>query len=283
MTEPMTEPVTELMTEAAMDSSSARAGAEPATKLQAEDLCKRFGAVEVLKGVSLSARAGEVIAMIGSSGSGKSTILRCLNLLERPHAGRIVVGGEELRLRPGKGGELEAQDPAQLQRIRARLAMVFQQFNLWAHMTALQNVVEAPVRVLGLSRAEATERAERYLARVGVSHRKDAYPAHMSGGEQQRVAIARALAMEPEVMLFDEPTSALDPELVGEVLRVMRSLAEEGRTMLVVTHEMGFAREVANRVIFLHRGVIEEEGAPAEILAQPRSERLRSFLSSSLK
>ncbi|MDP3406737.1 ABC transporter ATP-binding protein [Bosea sp. (in: a-proteobacteria)] len=266
-----------------MESSSARAGAEPATKLQAEDLCKRFGAVDVLKGVSLSARAGEVIAMIGSSGSGKSTILRCLNLLEKPHAGRIIVGGEELRLMPGKGGELEAQDPAQLQRIRARLAMVFQQFNLWAHMTALQNVVEAPIRVLGLSRAEATERAERYLARVGVSHRKDAYPAHMSGGEQQRVAIARALAMEPEVMLFDEPTSALDPELVGEVLRVMRSLAEEGRTMLVVTHEMGFAREVANRVIFLHRGVIEEEGAPAEILAQPRSERLRSFLSSSLK
>jgi arginine/ornithine transport system ATP-binding protein len=161
--------------------------------------------------------------------------------------------------------------------------MVFQQFNLWAHMTAVENVIEAPIRVLGLTRAQAIERAERYLARVGVSHRKDAYPAHMSGGEQQRVAIARALAMEPEVMLFDEPTSALDPELVGEVLRVMRSLAEEGRTMLVVTHEMGFAREVASRVIFLHRGVIEEEGVPAQVLTQPRSERLQSFLSSSLK
>jgi arginine/ornithine transport system ATP-binding protein len=160
---------------------------------------------------------------------------------------------------------------------------VFQQFNLWAHMTAVENVIEAPMRVLGLSRAEAVERAERYLARVGVSHRKDAYPAHMSGGEQQRVAIARALAMEPEVMLFDEPTSALDPELVGEVLRVMRLLAEEGRTMLVVTHEMGFAREVASRVVFLHQGVVEEEGAPAQVLLQPKSERLQRFLTNSLK
>jgi arginine/ornithine transport system ATP-binding protein len=252
-------------------------------KLRAEGLRKSFGAVEVLKGVSLAANSGDVIAMIGSSGSGKSTVLRCLNLLERPNAGRIVVSGEELRLTPDRKGELSAADPAQLQRIRARLAMVFQQFNLWAHMTALENVIEAPIRVLGLTKAEAVERAERYLARVGVSHRKDAYPAHMSGGEQQRVAIARALAMEPEVMLFDEPTSALDPELVGEVLRVMRSLAEEGRTMLVVTHEMGFAREVASRVIFLHRGVVEEEGAPAEVLTRPASERLQGFLSNSLK
>ena len=252
-------------------------------KLRAEGLCKRFGAVEVLKGVSLAANSGDVIAMIGSSGSGKSTVLRCLNLLERPNAGRIVVSGEELRLTPDRKGELNATDPAQLQRIRARLSMVFQQFNLWAHMTAVENVIEAPIHVLGLTKAAAVERAERYLARVGVSHRKDAYPAHMSGGEQQRVAIARALAMEPEVMLFDEPTSALDPELVGEVLRVMRSLAEEGRTMLVVTHEMGFAREVASRVIFLHRGVVEEEGAPAEVLTRPASERLRGFLSNSLK
>ncbi len=252
-------------------------------KLRAEGLRKSFGAVEVLKGVSLAANSGDVIAMIGSSGSGKSTVLRCLNLLERPNAGRIVVSAEELRLTPDRKGELSAADPAQLQRIRARLAMVFQQFNLWAHMTALENVIEAPIRVLGLTKAEAVERAERYLARVGVSHRKDAYPAHMSGGEQQRVAIARALAMEPEVMLFDEPTSALDPELVGEVLRVMRSLAEEGRTMLVVTHEMGFAREVASRVIFLHRGVVEEEGAPAEVLTRPASERLQGFLSNSLK
>ncbi|MBX9908173.1 MAG: ATP-binding cassette domain-containing protein [Beijerinckiaceae bacterium] len=252
-------------------------------KLRAENLRKSFGAVEVLKGVSLAADSGDVIAMIGSSGSGKSTVLRCLNLLEKPNAGRITVSGEELRLTADRKGELYAADPAQLQRIRARLSMVFQQFNLWAHMTAVENVIEAPIRVLGLSRKDAVERAERYLARVGVSHRKDAYPAHMSGGEQQRVAIARALAMEPEVMLFDEPTSALDPELVGEVLRVMRSLAEEGRTMLVVTHEMGFAREVASRVIFLHRGVVEEEGAPAEVLTRPASERLRGFLSNSLK
>lgn len=252
-------------------------------KLLVEGLYKRFGSVEVLKGVTIGANSGDVIALIGSSGSGKSTVLRCLNLLEKPNAGRIVVSGEELRLVPDRKGELGAVDPAQLQRIRAKLSMVFQQFNLWSHMTAIDNVIEAPVRVLGLDRAEAVERAERYLARVGVSHRKDAYPAHMSGGEQQRVAIARALAMEPEVMLFDEPTSALDPELVGEVLRVMRSLAEEGRTMLVVTHEMGFAREVANRVVFLHRGVIEEEGPPAEILGAPRSERLQAFLASSLK
>ncbi|MCZ8375296.1 MAG: ATP-binding cassette domain-containing protein [Beijerinckiaceae bacterium] len=255
----------------------------PVEKLRAEGLRKSFGTVEVLKGVTLAANSGDVIAMIGSSGSGKSTVLRCLNLLEKPNAGRIVVCGEELRLAPDRRGELDAQDPQQLQRMRARLAMVFQQFNLWGHMTALENVIEAPIRVLGLSRAEAIARAERYLDRVGVSHRKDAYPSHMSGGEQQRVAIARALAMEPDVMLFDEPTSALDPELVGEVLRVMRSLAEEGRTMLVVTHEMGFAREVASRVIFLHRGVIEEEGPPAEILSNPRSERLQSFLANSLK
>ncbi len=252
-------------------------------KLLVEGLYKRFGAVEVLKGVSLSARSGDVVALIGSSGSGKSTVLRCLNLLERPNAGRIVVSGEELRLVPDRKGELVAADPRQLQRVRARLSMVFQQFNLWSHMTALENVIEAPMRVLGLSRAEAVDRAERYLARVGVSHRKDAYPAHMSGGEQQRVAIARALAMEPEVMLFDEPTSALDPELVGEVLRVMRSLAEDGRTMLVVTHEMGFAREVASRVVFLHRGAIEEEGPPSAVLGAPKSERLRAFLASSLK
>ncbi|MCZ8187286.1 MAG: ATP-binding cassette domain-containing protein [Beijerinckiaceae bacterium] len=255
----------------------------PVEKLRADGLRKSFGTVEVLKGVSLAANSGDVIAMIGSSGSGKSTVLRCLNLLEKPNAGRIIVSGEELRLVPDRHGELDAQDAQQLQRMRARLAMVFQQFNLWGHMTALENVIEAPIRVLGLSRADAVARAERYLARVGVIHRKDAYPSHMSGGEQQRVAIARALAMEPEVMLFDEPTSALDPELVGEVLRVMRSLAEEGRTMLVVTHEMGFAREVASRVIFLHRGVIEEEGPPGEILSNPRSERLQNFLANSLK
>jgi arginine/ornithine transport system ATP-binding protein len=251
-------------------------------KLVAEGIRKRFGAVEVLKGITLKADAGDVIAMIGASGSGKSTMLRCLNLLEKPNEGRIVVAGEELKLERGRSGELGAADAAQLQRIRARLSMVFQQFNLWAHMTALENVIEAPMRVLGLSRPDAIARAQRYLERVGVFHRKDAYPAHMSGGEQQRVAIARALAMEPEVMLFDEPTSALDPELVGEVLRVMRSLAEEGRTMIVVTHEMGFAREVASRVLFLHGGLIEEEGPAREVLLAPRTERLQGFLARTL-
>jgi arginine/ornithine transport system ATP-binding protein len=252
-------------------------------QLLADGIVKRFGSNEVLKGVAVTARARDVISMIGSSGSGKSTFLRCLNLLEQPNAGRIVIGGEELALVPGAGGALKAREPAQLQRLRAQVAMVFQHFNLWAHMTALQNVIEAPVQVLGLSRAEAVERAEHYLQRVGVIHRKDAYPAHLSGGEQQRVAIARALAMEPKVMLFDEPTSALDPELVGEVLRVMRTVAEEGRTMIVVTHEMSFAREVSNHVVFLHQGRIEEEGDPREVLVRPRSERLRGFLANTLK
>jgi len=251
--------------------------------LVADGICKRFGAVEVLRGVSVAAARGDVISMIGSSGSGKSTFLRCLNLLEKPSEGRIALAGEELRLRRDRRGELDAADPAQLQRMRSRIAMVFQSFNLWAHMTAVENVIEAPIRVLGLTKAEARARADAYLQRVGVFHRKDAYPAHLSGGEQQRVAIARALAMEPELMLFDEPTSALDPELVGEVLRVMRSLAEEGRTMIVVTHEMSFAREVSNRVVFLHKGVIEEEGDPAAVLSDPRSERLRGFLAGSLK
>ncbi len=252
-------------------------------QLLAEDIHKRFGANEVLKGVSITAHQGDVISMIGSSGSGKSTFLRCLNLLEQPNAGRIVLDGEELASVADKAGLLQAREAAQLQRLRTQVAMVFQHFNLWAHMTAEHNVIEAPVHVLKLSKAEALERAQHYLQQVGVYHRKDAYPAHMSGGEQQRVAIARALAMEPKVMLFDEPTSALDPELVGEVLRVMRTVAEQGRTMVVVTHEMGFAREVSNQLVFLHKGCIEEQGVPAEVLANPRSERLRAFLSNSLK
>jgi arginine/ornithine transport system ATP-binding protein len=264
-------------------SSAGASVAADAVQLLADGIVKRFGSNEVLKGVGVTARARDVISMIGSSGSGKSTFLRCLNLLEQPNAGRIVIGGEDLALVPGRDGALKAREPAQLQRLRSQVAMVFQHFNLWAHMTALQNVIEAPVQVLGLSRAEAVERAEHYLQRVGVIHRKDAYPAHLSGGEQQRVAIARALAMEPKVMLFDEPTSALDPELVGEVLRVMRSVAEEGRTMIVVTHEMSFAREVSNHVVFLHQGRIEEEGDPREVLARPRSERLRGFLANTLK
>ena len=252
-------------------------------KFEAHGIRKRFGTVEVLSGLSLSARPGDVIAMIGSSGSGKSTFLRCLNLLERPNEGRIALDGEALPLKPGRDGTLHAADKAHLQRLRSRVAMVFQSFNLWAHMTALQNVMEAPVQVLRVPKAEARERAEAMLARVGVSHRAAAYPAHLSGGEQQRVAIARALAMEPEVMLFDEPTSALDPELVGEVLRVMRSLAEEGRTMVVVTHEMAFARDVSSRVMFLHRGQVEEEGAPGDVLVRPESERLRAFLAGTLR
>jgi ABC-type histidine transport system ATPase subunit len=252
-------------------------------QLEVEDLHKRFGDVEVLKGVSLAARHGDVISIVGSSGSGKSTLLRCINLLEQPDAGRITLAGETIALKPGRDGRLQATDPKQLQRLRSRLAMVFQHFNLWAHMTALENVIEAPIHVLGVPKAQAVERAEALLARVGVLHRQRLYPSQLSGGEQQRVAIARALAMEPQVMLFDEPTSALDPELVGEVLKVMRELAGEGRTMIVVTHEMAFAAEVSRHVMFLHQGVVEEQGDPREVLARPRSERLRAFLSGGLK
>ncbi|MDE2455752.1 MAG: ATP-binding cassette domain-containing protein [Burkholderiales bacterium] len=254
-------------------------------KLIVEDLHKYFGAHEVLKGVSLQAKAGDVISIIGSSGSGKSTFLRCINFLELPTSGRITVGGELIRCSPApKGGGLRVSDPAQLRKMRAKLSMVFQHFNLWAHMTVLQNVIEAPMSVLGLERGAAEERARAHLAKVGLGNGfEHRYPAHLSGGQQQRVAIARALAMEPEVMLFDEPTSALDPELVGEILRVMQALAEEGRTMIVVTHEMGFARNVSNHVMFLHQGRVEEEGHPREVLTKPKSERLGQFLSGSLK
>ncbi|HQX60017.1 MAG: ATP-binding cassette domain-containing protein [Rhodoferax sp.] len=252
-------------------------------KLQAIDIHKKFGANEVLKGVSLQAHGGDVISIIGSSGSGKSTFLRCINLLEKPNQGRIIVAGEELRLVPDKSGQLHAADARQLQSIRTKLAMVFQHFNLWAHLTVLQNIIEAPVHVMKVPRDEAVQTARKYLALVDLPNMEDRYPAHMSGGQQQRVAIARSLAMEPEVMLFDEPTSALDPELVTEVLKVMRTLAEEGRTMVVVTHEMGFARDVANHLIFLHQGRIEEEGVPADVLTNPKSERLGQFLSGSLK
>ncbi|MEN5216407.1 ATP-binding cassette domain-containing protein [Pseudomonas pudica] len=252
-------------------------------KLEIQDLHKSYGNHQVLKGVSLQAKAGDVISIIGSSGSGKSTFLRCINLLEQPNAGQIMVNGERLKLRTCPRVGLRAADPSQLQRLRSRLSMVFQHFNLWSHMSALDNVMEAPVHVLGMSRKDARDKAEYYLHKVGVSHRSDTYPAHMSGGEQQRVAIARALAMEPEVMLFDEPTSALDPELVGEVLKVMQELAQEGRTMVVVTHEMGFAREVSNQVMFLHQGLALERGDPREVLVRPQSERLQQFLAGSLK
>ena len=253
-------------------------------KLVVKDLHKSYGSHEVLKGISLKAKAGDVISIIGSSGSGKSTFLRCINFLEKPNAGSISLGGEEITLQKNKQGELVPADHKQLQAMRAKLAMVFQHFNLWSHMTVLENVIEAPIHVLGLSRDEAIARAEKYLRKVGLDAQAQAkYPAHMSGGQQQRVAIARALAMEPEVMLFDEPTSALDPELVGEVLKVMQTLAEEGRTMVVVTHEMGFARNVSNHVMFLHQGRVEEEGHPDEVFGNTKSERLRAFLSGSLK
>ena len=255
-----------------------------AFKLQAENIHKSYGSNQVLKGVTLHARAGDVISLIGSSGSGKSTLLRCINLLEKPQQGRIIVAGEELQLKAGRHGELEAVQPKQLQRLRTKLAMVFQHFNLWSHMTVLENVMEAPIQVLGLSKQEARERAVKYLAKVGIDERQQGkYPVHLSGGQQQRVSIARALAMEPEVLLFDEPTSALDPELVGEVLRIMQQLAEEGKTMVVVTHEMGFARHVSTHVIFLHQGKIEEEGDPEQVFGNPQSPRLQQFLKGSLK
>jgi histidine transport system ATP-binding protein len=255
-----------------------------ATKLFVDNLHKQYGDNEVLKGVSLRAKAGDVISVIGSSGSGKSTMLRCINFLEQPNQGRIFVDGEEIRTLKDKYGALKAAEPKQLQRMRTRLSMVFQHFNLWSHLSVLENVMEAPLKVLGLSKREAQDRARTYLEKVGLAPRlEQQYPSHLSGGQQQRVAIARALAMHPDVMLFDEPTSALDPELVGEVLKVMQTLAEEGRTMIVVTHEMAFARNVSNHVVFLHQGRIEEEGRPDDVFGNTRSERLRQFLSGSLK
>jgi ABC-type histidine transport system ATPase subunit len=248
-----------------------------------ENIHKQFGSKVVLQGVSLSAQSGDVISIIGSSGSGKSTFLRCMNLLERPNEGSIVLQGEALKLKRDKTGELRAADLKQLQRFRTRLAMVFQHFNLWAHLTVLENIIEAPIRVLGLSREAAQTRARLYLAKVGLSDMENRYPVALSGGQQQRVAIARALAMEPDVLLFDEPTSALDPELVNEVLKVMRALAAEGRTMIVVTHEMAFAREVSNKILFLHQGKIEEQGDPKIVLSNPQSARLQQFLSGNLK
>ncbi|MFL4989005.1 MAG: ABC transporter ATP-binding protein [Microvirga sp.] len=244
------------------------------------DLRKRFGPLEVLKGVSMSAADGEVISILGASGSGKSTMLRCINMLEVPDAGEVAIGGETIALEKDRRGRMRPADGGQVDRIRMKVAMVFQSFNLWSHMTVLENVVEAPVHVQKRPRAEAVAEAEALLAKVGIAEKRNHYPAHLSGGQQQRAAIARALAMRPQVLLFDEPTSALDPELVGEVLRVMRALAEEGRTMLVVTHEMSFARDVSSRVVFLHQGVVEEEGPPAQVFGAPRSERFRQFISS---
>jgi len=242
------------------------------------DLHKRFGNIEVLKGISLTAHEGEVISLIGASGSGKSTLLRCINMLEVPDQGSIHVDGESIKLNYGRPGAPLVADAKQLVRIRSTLGMVFQNFNLWPHRTVLENLIEAPIQVLRESRAEAIERAEALLDRVGLAAKRNEYPAFLSGGQQQRVAIARALAMRPKVMLFDEPTSALDPELVGEVLRVIRSLAEEGRTMILVTHEMAFARDVSSKVAFLHQGLIEETGSPDSVFIDPRSERCRQFV-----
>ena len=252
----------------------------PPSAVTVDDLHKSFGALEVLKGISMNAHEGDVVSIIGASGSGKSTFLRCINLLELPSQGRITVSGEEVRFKPKGKGNLVPADMRQVERIRTRLGMVFQSFNLWAHMTVLQNVIEAPVHVLKTPKAEARERAEQILNRVGLWEKRDEYPAFLSGGQQQRAAIARALAIEPSVMLFDEPTSALDPELVGEVLKVIRDLAEEGRTMILVTHEMKFARDVSSNVIFLHQGLVEEQGPPKRVFFEPSSERCKNFVSS---
>ena len=258
---------------------AARQAADRSIAVQVHDLHKTFGSLEVLKGVSLVAREGDVVSMIGASGSGKSTFLRCINFLEMPTQGTIEVTGEQVALSRGKDGNLHPSNRRQLELIRTRLGMVFQSFNLWQHMTVLQNVIEAPVHVLGLPKAEAVDRAERLLHKVGLYEKRDQYPAFLSGGQQQRAAIARALCMEPKVMLFDEPTSALDPELVGEVLKVIRDLADEGRTMILVTHEMKFARDVSSEVIYLHKGIIEEQGPPSQVFGSPRSERCRQFVS----
>jgi len=246
--------------------------------LRVEDIHKNFGTIKVLRGISIEAYEQDVISILGSSGSGKSTLLRCINLLETPTSGKVYVKGELIKMQELRSGERKAADRKQVERIRSKLAMVFQQFNLWAHMTVVQNVMEAPVNVLKVSKAEAKERAEKLLQRVGLYEHRNYYPAHLSGGQMQRAAIARALAMEPDMLLFDEPTSALDPELVGEVLRVMQDLAEEGRTMLVVTHEMGFARDVSSRVIFLDAGLVVENGTPDQVFNHPKSDRFREFL-----
>jgi histidine transport system ATP-binding protein len=252
-----------------------------ATKLVAEDIHKRYGDNEVLKGVSLAARAGDVISINGASGSGKSTFLRCINFLERPNAGQIIVDGETVRTKADRAGNLEVADHKQLQRVRTKLAMVFQHFNLWSHMTAIENVMEAPIHVLGVSKKEAEDRARTYLEKVGLPPRVEKqYPSHLSGGQQQRVAIARALAPNPSVLLLDEPTSALDPELVNEVLEVIRRLAiEDGLTMIISTHQLRFADEVADRVVLLSGGSIVEEGPAHEVLTNPRNPVTQRFLS----
>ena len=246
--------------------------------IQIRDLHKSYGSLEVLKGISMAAPRGHVISLIGSSGSGKSTLLRCVNLLEDSQQGDILFEGEAVHWR-GEGLNRHPADRKQVTRIRTNLSMVFQQFNLWSHLTILQNVMEAPLHVLKRDPAEVEAKAREYLAKVGIGDKCDAWPAQLSGGQQQRAAIARALCMEPRALLFDEPTSALDPELEQEVVRVIKALADEGRTMIIVTHDMALARDVSDHVVFLHQGLVEEEGAPDMLFGAPKSERLRQFLS----
>ncbi len=246
--------------------------------LEIKGLHKAYGELEVLKGIDFAAKRGDVVSLIGSSGSGKSTLLRCCNLLEVPQDGDILFDGTAVSW-SGAGPKRRPSDPAQVTAMRTNLSMVFQQFNLWAHMTILQNVMEAPLTVLKQDRDMVESRARKLLAKVGIGDKCDVYPAQLSGGQQQRAAIARALAMEPKALLFDEPTSALDPELEQEVIRVIKDLAIEGRTMVIVTHDMAMARDVSDHVIFLHNGLIEEEGHPQDLFTNPRSTRLRQFLS----
>lgn len=246
--------------------------------VHADCVSKSFGSNEVLKSISLTVPRGEVLCLVGPSGSGKSTFLRCINHLERVNAGRLTVDGVLVGYEE-RGDKLYELKPKVAARQRRDIGMVFQRFNLFPHMTAIENIIEAPIRVKGIKKEAAVVRARELLARVGLAEKEDAYPAHLSGGQQQRVAIARALAMDPKLMLFDEPTSALDPELVGEVLDVMKNLAESGMTMIVVTHEMGFAREVADSLVFMDGGVVVESGDPVEVLSNPQHKRTQAFLS----
>jgi len=250
--------------------------------LEIRNLKKSFGNLEVIKNLSLTAKKGDVVCIIGSSGSGKSTLLRCVNLLETPDSGEVYVNGELLKMKKDKNGKLIPAEQNQVDRIRSKLGMVFQDFNLWSHMTVLQNVIEAPIHVQKIEKNVARKNGFQLLEKVGIAEKADQYPSRLSGGQQQRAAIARALAMNPDVMLFDEPTSSLDPELVGEVLKVMKSLAKEDRTMIIVTHEMGFAKEAASKVIFLDQGCVEEEETPDKFFNNPQSERLKRFLATNL-
>lgn len=249
--------------------------------IQAQGVKKHFGSNQVLKGIDLVVQRGEVLCLLGPSGSGKSTFLRCINHLEVINGGRLFVDGELMGFTE-RDGKLHEMKPSAIAKQRANIGMVFQRFNLFPHLTALENVIEAPVGVRRMSKADATAKALALLAQVGLADKADHFPSQLSGGQQQRVAIARALAMEPKLMLFDEPTSALDPELVGDVLDVMRKLAESGMTMIVVTHEIGFAREVADRVVFMDSGVVVEQGAPAQVIDNPQNERTKTFIRSVL-